>query len=119
MSIEHPNTLEEWDAYFARYSGRQLQAKARAMNTMKFVKALRAEGCPMGDVEKIFTFMARRLKAAEYPPPPGGVFDLRELVQDDPETVPGNFNQPHRDYDDSHEKDEVDQFLSEADSIKE
>jgi len=116
MSVEYPETMEEWDANFARYSGKQLFSKAKSMNTIKFVKTLRGEDYSMGDIEKIFTLMARRLSAAGFDPP-DGILDMRDLVADDPEAVPGNFAQPDEDYDDAGEPDAVSIMFDEIDAI--
>jgi hypothetical protein len=114
MSVQYPQTMEEWDAYFARYSGKQLFSKAKSMNTIKFVKTLKDEDYSMGDIEQIFTFIARRLISADFTLP-DGIIDMYELVEDDPEAMPGNFPESDEDYDDSGEPDDVDAFITAMD----
>ena len=64
-----PQSIEEWDAYFARYNADQLLSKAKSMNTMRFVKMLRNEGMEMAEIEQIMALIARRLMSAGEQPP--------------------------------------------------
>ena len=108
MSLSsNPKTIVEWHSCFARYTPTQLLSKAKAMNTMAFVADLRSEGIPMGEIESIFRAIASRLVSAGFPAP-RGIFDLSEMVKDDPEATPNNFRQSGVPFDDSKEPSDLD-----------
>ena len=100
--ISNPQTLEEWDAYFARYNADQLMSKAKSMNTMRFVKMMRNEGMEMAEIEQIMTLIARRLMSAGEQPPEGEL-DLEYLVMDDPLAEIGALPIPVEPFDDRQE----------------
>ena len=107
MSVADPQTLSEWDAYFARYSGRQLRSKAEAMNKMSFIAQLKREGYAMKDITEIMATLARRLMNAGFRCP-DGVIDMMSLV-DGRKTA---STQPQEDFNDSDEPDSITSFLN-------
>jgi hypothetical protein len=108
MSVSNPQTLEEWDAYFSRYSPKQLMSKARAGNTVEFVQRLKSEGYEMEDIEKIFQILAQKIQAAGLKPPTGA-FVMMDLAENDPV---GTTTFSEEDFDDTGEPDEVDDMIA-------
>lgn len=65
-----PQTLEEWKAYIATLSGPDLLSKAKAANSVAFVRALEEDGHGPFVVHEVLITFARRL-AADGQEPPG------------------------------------------------
>lgn len=80
MSIEHPETLAEWRAYFDTLDEEALWEKASDANSAHFVRALMDEGYTPKELEAIFTALAKRFVTLGQRPPDGGWYDLTTLA---------------------------------------
>jgi hypothetical protein len=77
-----PQTLEEWFQYVRSIPDGEVLAKARAANTVMFVRTLVDEGMDPEDVEDILRMFAGRLRKAGIAIPSrydGAYIDLNSL----------------------------------------
>lgn len=72
MSIENPQTIEEWSAYVLNIPEDKIVDKAYAANSLSFVKMLSEEGYEAFEIEQILRFFAERLEASGRFVPDGG-----------------------------------------------
>ena len=97
--MDNPQTLDEWDVYFSRYTGEQLLSKLKVMNKQSFCKRMRAKGYDLLTIKELLLMAARRVASAGYIPPQG-VYNLNELVQGDVQAERGYYPEGSG-YDDS------------------
>ena len=88
--MDNPQTLDEWDVYFSRYTGEQLLSKLKVMNKQSFCKRMRAKGYELLEIKELLLMAARRVASAGYIPPKG-VYNLNELVQGDVQAERGYY----------------------------
>ena len=62
MSVQHPVTLSEWEAYINGLSGKVLREAAMAANSVDFVRQLESEKIDHGVIGSIFSMFAQRLR---------------------------------------------------------
>lgn len=83
-----PLTLEEWKQYIARLSGKTLLEKARAANSVMFVRTLSDEGMEAEEITEVLRAFAERLVAIGIAVPTrfdGAYLNYADLL---PETDP-------------------------------
>jgi len=68
-SPEGPKTLTEWRTYVAGLGGPDLMSKARAANSIAFVRALEADGLSPDDITDVLLAFAQRLVEDGQEPP--------------------------------------------------
>ena len=64
--MDNPQTIDEWDVYFSRYSGEQLLSKLKVMNKQSFCKRMRAKGYDLLTIKELLLMAARRVASAGY-----------------------------------------------------
>ncbi len=82
MSVEHPESVEEWRAHFRTLEGTSLREKAIAANTVAFVRLLKEEGYAAREIHMIFTHLARRFVELGERTPGEGLYDLDVVAKD-------------------------------------
>jgi hypothetical protein len=75
MSIEHPQTVEEWAEYIRALSGKDLLDQAIAMNSLDFVEILQEDGFAPGDIRDVFSLFALQFREVGVAPPSGFEFE--------------------------------------------
>lgn len=83
MSLETPETVQEWAGYIARLSGLQLWSKAIAANTLEFVRTIQAEGFEGSEITDVLVLFALQLQADGQALPtdmPGQYLSYPDLV---------------------------------------
>ena len=84
--MEAPRTLDEWAEYISGLSGKQLIAKARAANSIMFIRTLTEEGMDPEDIEDVLRLFAVRFLEVDIAPPTrfdGAYLNYNDLI---PET---------------------------------
>lgn len=109
--MQAPKTLEDWGVYVASVPEGDLVGKARAANGMKFIEMLQRDGMEILDIKKILMMFVRRMRDIEMAPPGGGVYDLRDML-DDPQLDKIKLPEPVEVFDEP--PDDVDLFTAEA-----
>ena len=62
MSLEKPESLEEWQEYISTLSGMGLRDTGISANTLVFVKTLQDEGYSPGEITEILLSFAARIE---------------------------------------------------------
>ncbi len=78
-----PETLEDWKAYVAILHGPELLAKAKAANSLIFVKTMQEEGMEADDIVEILRAFAQRMRQVQVAVPTrydGAYMDLTSLL---------------------------------------
>ena len=78
-----PNTLPEWQAYVSNLSGADLLSKAKAANSLSFVRRMEGEGMAPSDAMTIVRMFAAQLRAEGQELPsryPGALADMGALL---------------------------------------
>lgn len=109
--MNSPKTVEEWAVYVASLPEEDLFAKAKAANAMKFFSLLQSDGLATLDIKKIMMMFALRMRDAQIAPPGGGIYDLRDML-DDPQLDKIRLPAPDPDF--MEPDDEVDQLANEV-----
>lgn len=88
MSLEKPETIDEWSAYIQTLEGEDLRSKARAANSWSFVQMLQREGMDPDDITLLMYLFAARMVRTNQMPPSDGYLDLRTLAASSEELGP-------------------------------
>lgn len=84
MSIDYPQTLQEWDDHISQYHGTVLLDMVRTANKMAFVQTLLDEGMVMAGINELFAIFVRRVVGLGLPIPTNGIYDLEDIARNDP-----------------------------------
>lgn len=84
LPAETKSTVEEMIGEIYGCDRKALFSKARAANTMQFVKGLRGDGISMEDIERIYLAFARMFVNLNMALPEDGAFNLKEMALLDP-----------------------------------
>jgi len=85
MSVEYPETVDEWREHIAGLRGETLRSKAIAANSYRFVQTLQSEGFGPVQIHEVFKAIARQFVATGQEPTSMGYVDYRKIAESDPE----------------------------------
>lgn len=94
MPVVTPKTLPEWREYVSTFTGAELLSKAKAANSLTFLRAMESEGMAPQDAMQVLRMFAAQLRADGQVPPSrydGALVDLGTLLEPTPmpEADPG------------------------------
>lgn len=119
MSKEHPDIIEDWEAYVADLAGKELRSQTADVNTQHFIEILREEGGDVKYAKQVVLRFVRQCKATGTYLPKNGMWDLDKMATLDAFASLG----PQMDEEEADElaaswvapiQDDIDSFLLEA-----
>ena len=84
MPVVTPKTLPEWQEYVSTFTGAELLSKAKAANSLTFLRAMESEGMAPQDAMRVLRMFAAQLRADGQNPPSrydGALVDLGALLE--------------------------------------
>lgn len=101
----YPRTLPEWQAYVSTFTGAELLSKAKAANSLTFLRAMESEGMAPQQAMRVLRMFAAQLRADGQVLPSrydGALVDLDTLLEPVPlpegetnsENTPVNVSAP-------------------------
>jgi hypothetical protein len=84
MPVVTPKTLPEWQAYVSTFTGAELLSKAKAANSLTFLRAMESEGMAPQDAMQVLRMFAAQLQADGQNLPSrydGALVDLGALLE--------------------------------------
>ena len=87
MPVVTPKTLPEWQEYVSTFTGAELLSKAKAANSLTFLRAMESEGMAPQDAMQVLRMFAAQLRADGQVPPSrydGALVDLGALLEPTP-----------------------------------
>ena len=84
MPVATPKTLPEWQEYVSTFTGAELLSKAKAANSLTFLRAMESEGMSPQDAMQVLRMFAAQLRADGQVLPSryaGALVDLGALLE--------------------------------------
>ncbi len=84
MPVVTPKTLPEWQEYVSTFTGAELLSKAKAANSLTFLRAMESEGMAPQDAMQVLRMFAAQLRTDGQNPPSrydGALVDLGALLE--------------------------------------
>jgi hypothetical protein len=87
MPVTIPKTLPEWQEYVSTFTGAELLSKAKAANSLTFLRVMESEGMAPQDAMQVLRMFAAQLRADGQVLPSrydGALVDLGLLLESPP-----------------------------------
>lgn len=84
MPVLTPKTLPEWQQYVSTFTGAELLSKAKAANSLTFLRAMESEGMAPQQAMQVIRMFAAQLRADGQNPPSrydGALVDLGSILE--------------------------------------